>query len=157
MAETLGSLVDKLTIKDIREFHIRQMIDCNDKKFSKKELEAKLAVLKAQKKELKIEIDGFVRSCIAKGCAAKDQKLKLYNAVKDMGRIAHTDSLGEAVSGLAMKNLELWHLEDEARRADVGLDYIGGIKKKIDRVNQQRNDYMDRIDELLEDRIREAR
>lgn len=157
MAETLGSLIDKLTIKDIREFHIDQMIASQDAKFPRKDLKAKRAVLLRQKNALKAEIDEFVRSAAARGSAVKDEKLKLYNAVKDIGRIPRTDRLAEAISGLAMKNLQLWHLEDEARRADVTLGYIGGVKKKIDLVNQQRNDYIDRIDELFDKRIREAR
>ncbi|HOU36066.1 MAG TPA: DUF4254 domain-containing protein [Candidatus Omnitrophota bacterium] len=157
MAETLGSLIDKLTIKDIREFHINQMIESKDAKFTRKELKAKRAVLLRQKNALKAEIDEFVRTATARGSTVKDEKLKLYNPAKDIGRIPRTDRLGEAISGLAMKNLQLWHLEDEARRADVGLDFIGRIKKKIDLVNQQRNDYIDRIDELFDERIREAR
>jgi penicillin-binding protein-related factor A (putative recombinase) len=56
-----------------------------------------------------------------------------------------------------MKNLELWNLEDEARRKDVKLSYIGEIKRKIDLCNQQRNDYMDKIDELLAKKIMERK
>lgn len=153
MAETLGSLVDKLTIKDIREFHIRQMAESSDAKFSKAELDEKLKVLAGQKKDLVDEIDIFVRAAIAGGVRLKDEKLKLYNARADMGRIPDVSSIGAAVSGLAQKNLELWHLEDEARRTDVSLDTIGGVKKKIDLVNQQRNDYIDKIDELFEKTI----
>jgi hypothetical protein len=154
MAETLGSLVDKLTIKEIREFHISQMLAAHDRKFAKKDLEDKLAILAKQKKALKKEIDEFVLGAIRTGANTKDEKLKLYNAVKDIGRIPPTDKLGEAISGVAAKNLELWHLEDEARRRDVGLEYIGGIKRKIDLVNQQRNDYIDKIDEILEKTIK---
>ncbi len=156
MAETLGSLVDKLTIKDIREFHLRQMMDGGDEKFSKKELEGKLAVLCSQKLDLAKEIDEFVVLASAGKVRLKDEKLKLYNPLKDMGRIAQTDRLGEAISGLAQKNLELWHLEDEARRNDLGLEYVGQIKRKIDLTNQQRNDFIDKIDELFEKRIKKV-
>ena len=149
MAETLGSLVDKLTIKDIREFHICQMLLEKKGKFSKKELRSKLAILRKQKECLKGEIDDFTASAYRFGLILKDEKLKLYNAPKDMGRIPPTKRLGEAISGLAEKNLELWNLEDEARRMDVGLAYIGGIKRKIDLANQQRNDFIDKIDELF--------
>ena len=63
-------------------------------------------------------------------------------------------SIAKAVSCLAEKNLELWHLEDEARRRDVGDAYIGRIKRKIDLANQQRNDLIDKVDELLAQRVR---
>ncbi len=154
MAETLGSLVDKLTIKDIREFHLCQMIGKKNPKFGDKELKSKLAVLRRQKECLKDEIDVYVTLAIKTKVSFKDEKLKLYNAPSDIGRIPQAKRLGEAMSGLAQKNLELWHLEDEARRKDVELDYIGGIKRKIDLINQQRNDFIDKIDELFDRKIK---
>jgi hypothetical protein len=154
--ETLGSLIDKLTIKDIREFHLRQMLEDKNDKFPKKELEKKLKVLSEQKNALTREIDNFIILASKSKAVLKDEKLKLYNAVKDMNRIPQTTSLGKAISGLAEKNLELWHLEDEARRKDVGLDYIGGVKRKIDLTNQQRNDFIDKIDELFEKKIKKS-
>jgi len=153
MAETLGSLVDKLTIKDIREYHINQMVILKDKKFSRKELTDKLRVLKRQKDEIIKEIDVFVLAAIKGKLSLRDEKLKIYNDLKDVGRIIITKSMGEVISGLAQANLKLWHLEDEARRKDVTLSYIGKIKKMIDPANQQRNDYIDRIDQLLEEKI----
>ena len=39
MAETLGSLVDKLTIKDIREYHINQMVILKDRSSPEKSLQ----------------------------------------------------------------------------------------------------------------------
>ena len=152
--ETLGSLVDKLTIKDIREFHLLQMIAEKGGKFSQTELKKKLQVLRKQKKDLAGEIDGFVALALRGKVHLKDEKLKLYNARADMGRIPTTASLGEAVAGLADKNSELWQLEDEARRKDAGLSYIGSIKRKIDLANQQRNDFIDKIDELFDKKIK---
>jgi len=46
-------------------------------------------------------------------------------------------------------NFELWHLEDEAR-APGATDYeIAEVKRGVDRVNQRRNDLMERCDGLL--------
>ena len=125
MAETLGSLIDKITIKDIREFHINQMLEEGNKKFSKRALSGKLKVLRSQKEDLVKEIDSYIMMALKGKVSFKDEKIKLYNALKDMGRIPKSQSLGKAISGLANKNLEVWHLEDEARRRDVGLDHIG--------------------------------
>ncbi|TGU74974.1 DUF4254 domain-containing protein [Geomonas terrae] len=47
------------------------------------------------------------------------------------------------------KNYEIWHLEDEARRADVSDSYIAGLKRQIDKSNQARNDIIERVDESL--------
>jgi len=155
--ETLGSLVDKLSIKEIREFFLCKMINEKTSKFSDNELNNKLSILREQKKSLKKEIDSFLLNSIKYKVVSKDEKLKLYNDRKNIGCIPPTVLLGEAISGLAMKNLELWNLEDEARRKDVNLSYIGEIKRKIDLCNQQRNDYMDKIDELLAKKIMERK
>jgi len=155
--ETLGSLVDKLSIKEIREFFLCKMINEKTSKFSDNELNHKLSILREQKESLKKEIDSFLLNSIKYKVVPKDEKLKLYNDRKNIGCIPPTVLLGEAISGLAMKNLELWNLEDEARRKDVDLSYIGEIKRKIDLCNQQRNDYMDKIDELLAKKIMERK
>ena len=46
-------------------------------------------------------------------------------------------------------NFKLWHLEDFARRTDVSDSDIADVKRKIDRWNQQRNDYIEKIDEAF--------
>lgn len=46
-------------------------------------------------------------------------------------------------------NILLWETEDQARRTDVPDDYIVRCKRQIDRHNQQRNDAVERIDEVL--------
>lgn len=157
MAETLGSLVDKLTIKDIREFFLCKMINEKTGEFSNRELNSKLSILRKQKSSLKKEIDDFLLTSIKSKVVLKDEKLKLYNARQNIGRIPSTVFLSEAISGLARKNLELWNLEDKARRKDVKSSYIGEIKRKIDLCNQQRNDYIDQIDELLDKKIHTKR
>lgn len=43
-------------------------------------------------------------------------------------------------------NYEIWHEEDKARRKDSPDLVIANIKRKIDRLNQKRNDYIERID-----------
>lgn len=46
-------------------------------------------------------------------------------------------------------NFELWHEEDIARRTDVSDAQIAQVKRNIDGHNQNRNDYIERIDESL--------
>lgn len=154
MAETLGSLIDKLSIKSIREFHINEMLANRNMKFPKAELDGKLNVLKKQKYALYGEIEDLVNTAVKKGVALKDEKLKLYNKPDIIGKIGNVKKLSDAIEGLVKKNLELWHLEDEARKVDVDLAYIGGVKKKIDVANQHRNDFMDRIDDIFAKKIK---
>ena len=146
MAETLGSLVDKLTIKEIRKYHLKEMSGEKEKKFTKEVIDSKITQLNKQIRSMSSEIDGFLSAAFAGKVPLRDDKLKIYNALDEMNNIPQVTSVGKSISGLASKNLELWHLEDEARRKDVGLEYIGGIKRKIDLSNQQRNDFIDKID-----------
>ncbi len=46
-------------------------------------------------------------------------------------------------------NFQLWHEEDIARRTDVSDAEIAQVKRNIDGFNQNRNDYIERIDETL--------
>lgn len=52
-------------------------------------------------------------------------------------------------------NFLLWHEEDIARSPDVGDKRIAGVKRAIDRYNQQRNDWIERVDEAILDLLAE--
>ena len=155
MAETLGSLVDKLTIKSLREFYIRKLL--GGKKagmFSRKELKSKLGILQSQKRNLNKEIEGFMIKAVKNKAIITDEKLKLYNKPELRGKTGQLKDVSLGIDRLAKKNIELWHLEDEARRKDVNNAYVGKIKKKIDKTNQQRNDLIDAIDRLFKKYIK---
>ncbi|MDP2847358.1 MAG: DUF4254 domain-containing protein [Humidesulfovibrio sp.] len=46
-------------------------------------------------------------------------------------------------------NFRLWHVEDRARRKDAGAELIADCKYAIDKLNQQRNDLIERMDLFL--------
>ena len=46
-------------------------------------------------------------------------------------------------------NYRLWHQEDIARSPDVSDQEIADVKRKIDKLNQQRNDHIEKIDDWI--------
>lgn len=46
-------------------------------------------------------------------------------------------------------NFQLWHEEDIARSPDVGDERIAAVKRAIDKLNQQRNDWIEKIDDWI--------
>lgn len=50
-------------------------------------------------------------------------------------------------------NFRLWHEEDIARSPDVSDAEIAGVKRRIDKLNQQRNDHIERLDMAVIDEL----
>lgn len=64
------------------------------------------------------------------------------------------DTIGQLVARLAATNIELWHEEDKARVDDD--HQVAAAKRNVDRLNQQRNDLIERIDESFRELVRSA-
>lgn len=50
-------------------------------------------------------------------------------------------------------NYELWHQEDQARAPDADDSTIAEVKRSIDRLNQQRNDAIEKLDDWLTEHL----
>ena len=157
MAETLGSLIDKLSIKNLRYWHLDEDSQARDSSDpQKQELMDKMELVDRQRKELLEEIDVFLSSALAGEVRIRDEKVKLYKNL-NVTSSEDVNHLGEAVSKLAMSNIKLWHLEDEVRREDLPDTDIVKTKRKIDTNNQERNNFMDKVDEILENFVKQAK
>lgn len=149
MAETLGSLVDKLSIKNLRIWHLDEALENeNASAPEREELQAKRDLAVKQRQGLMNEVDVFLGAALRGEVCIRDEKIKMYTNT-NVSSSARIKDLGEAVSELAFRNIKLWHLEDEARRTDLPDSTIVQTKRKIDTTNQERNNLMDKVDEIL--------
>ena len=148
MAETLGSLVDKLSIKNLRIWHLDEALKKSHGS-GDGELKAKRDLADKQRQRLVNEINAFIVSALKGEVCIRDEKIKMYTNT-NVSSSANINKLGDAISELAFRNIKLWHCEDEVRRTDLEDSAIVEIKRRIDTTNQERNDLMDKVDEILQ-------
>ncbi len=69
--------------------------------------------------------------------------------VLDGGDVSPIRPFERAIGAEHLVNIRLWHEEDEARSPDAPDREIARIKRRIDALNQRRNDLVERMDEEL--------
>jgi hypothetical protein len=65
------------------------------------------------------------------------------------GAGAPIEALMKLIQDEHRRNFDLWHEEDKARAPDASDAQIAAVKRSIDKINQQRNDLIEKVDECL--------
>ena len=142
MAETLGSLCDKLTIIKLKEWHSVKR--------------SQLKSLVAQETWIKEEIDNYIRD-VVHGRIPPDKLTfasnKLLSKINKRSNVAY--DIGELVSRLALVNCRLWH-EQEKIYMHKKVSGKEGLLKKLALLNLERNDCIEQIDREFYKAIKKA-
>ncbi len=86
MAETLGSLVDKLTIKNLRLWHLEDIRrDMSLPDSERLDAADKVSLVNQQRNDLIDEIDQFLADAVSGGVKITDPKVKIYHQVEKVG------------------------------------------------------------------------
>ena len=138
MAETLGSLCDKLTIVKLKEWHTEDP--------------ARLQSLAQQQQQLAQEINGFVQSAFAGEIPPERLTFAANKVFKKQGNeIAQVaGTMGEVFAQLAQVNCELWHQQEKVYVFEtVPTEEKDAVVKSLAKLNLQRNQCIDAIDRAL--------
>jgi len=139
MAETLGSLCDKLTIVKLKEWH------------SGKQPE-RMRSLAMQEQQLREEIDAFIADA-ASGRIPVERLTFAANKVyrKEGNPVPEVaGSIGAVFSHLAEVNCRLWHEVDKGYEIEkVPPDTRDGLVKQLALLNLERSQCIDEIDRQL--------
>ena len=138
MAETLGSLCDKLTIVKLKQWHTEEP--------------DRLASLQKQQLHLEKEIDDFVEGAF-QGVIDPERLTFAANKVykKEGNQIADVaGKIGEVFAELASVNCELWHEQEKVYAFEsVPSRQKDAVVKALAHLNLRRNRCIDAIDQAL--------
>ncbi|MBN2021088.1 MAG: hypothetical protein JW749_12795 [Sedimentisphaerales bacterium] len=146
MAETLGSLCDKLTIVNLKIWHSDDG--------------AKLSSLLKQSAAIQEELNEYVEDAL-KGNISQDKLTfasnKIYSG-KDIEIDEIEGSIGAIFSKLAEVNCELWHQQEKVFEFEkVPVEQKDRVVKGLALLNLKRTRCIDLIDRRFADKVREKR
>jgi len=138
MAETLGSLCDKLTIVKLKQWHSEDRV--------------KLQSLAVQAQQLQEEIDELVTAAVLGQIptnrltfAANKVYMTENNSVPTVA-----GGIGTVISHLATVNADLWHEQEKVYDFErVPAEGKDQVVKRLALLNLERNECIDRIDQLF--------
>ena len=79
----------------------------------------------------------------------QDERTVAWHGVEDAGYEPSADGLLAIATEQHRANFDLWHEEDKARDPGASNADIAEVKRAIDKLNQRRNDLVEKMDEWL--------
>ena len=142
MAETLGSLCDKLTIVKLKQYHADDV--------------ARQQSLQLQEEQLKKEIDSFVIDAVIGKIPAARLTFSANKVYKEKGNETReiTGPIGDVFAELAKVNCDLWHVQEKVYEFEnVAADQKDEMIKRLAVLNLERNKCIDAIDRRFQSLI----
>lgn len=142
MAETLGSLCDKLTIVQLKTWHTDDA--------------QRLQSLSIQSSQLQQEINAFVAGALSGDIPLEKLTFAANKVYKKQGNeIAEVSGkIGGVFAELATVNCELWHEQEKVYDFEtVPVSQKDAVVKALAHLNLRRNQCIDAIDRTLCDMI----
>lgn len=136
MAETLGTLADKLTTVKLKLWHTDDA--------------GRISSLKLQERQLADEINEFVGAAISGDIPIDKLTFAANKVYKKEGNdvSSFSGSLGELFSQLAEVNCRLWHIQEKVYEFEkVPPGEKDPVIKQLAVVNLERNECIDRLDQ----------
>ena len=147
MAETLGSLCDKLTIVKLKQFHCDQA--------------EKAASLAEQERLLVEEMDVFWREALRGAIPTERLTFRANKVYRQEGHALpglDAASFGAVVTELAQVNCALWHEQEKVYDFEkVPVAEKDGVVRQLAVLNLRRNQCIDAIDRALRAAVSERR
>lgn len=139
MAETLGSLCDKLTIVKLKQYHSDDL--------------SKTESLLAQERQLCEEMDAFLSGAISGEIAPDKLTFRANKVYKKLGNelgVLPADTPGAVFAELAKVNCDLWHEQEKVYEFEtVPVSQKDRVVKQLALLNLKRNQCIDAIDQSL--------
>ncbi len=132
--DTIGSLVDKLSILEIRKDHTQDP--------------ESIRILNETGERLKNEINEII-SRVLSGQICDEWTIrqpKLKNYAHQDNRIEKSEGLAKAIQNLIQSNIQLWNIEDTRRNKSLADHIRLEAADQVSVWNKKRNDAMDNID-----------
>ena len=146
MAETLGSLCDKLATVKLKLWHTDGA--------------ERLQSLRGQEQQLHQEIDEFMSAAVSGEIPIERLTFAANKVYKKEGNVVpeFRGTLGESFAQLAHTVCKLWHVQERVYEFEsVPMDQKDAVIKELAIVNLERNQCIDGVDQQFRELIEAAR